>query len=328
MKRKIITGVIVVFCGLAQVVYGVPPGFNVQGRLTDANGINRDGSFQIAFAVFSVSTGGTALWKKTFNVTVRNGNFQVLLQGADDQGKNIEDIVKTLNEAYIEITVQNEQPMVPRQPLLRSPLSAQPNVLSGPADVIINSDEKGLGAGNIFLKTTNIDRVTITNAGNIGIGTTNPTAKLEVNGRIKDQNGYIIPVGTIIAYASITPPQGWLYCNGQNLIRTTYAELFAVIGCTFGCPDANTFKVPDLRGEFIRGFDDGRGVDPGRKFGSWQADEFRSHNHSYKYEPVGRDSGKKDSLGPNVWKGFLYTDYTGGSETRPRNVALSYMIKY
>ena len=64
------------------------------------------------------------------------------------------------------------------------------------------------------------------------------------------------PVGTIQAYggASSAIPQGWLYCNGAAVSRTTYAELFAVIGTSFGTGDGSTtFNIPDLRGEFLRG---------------------------------------------------------------------------
>ena len=62
------------------------------------------------------------------------------------------------------------------------------------------------------------------------------------------------PVGTIQAYGSNTIPSGWLLCNGQAVSRTTYAELFEVIGTAFGVGDGSTtFNIPDLRGEFLRG---------------------------------------------------------------------------
>lgn len=62
------------------------------------------------------------------------------------------------------------------------------------------------------------------------------------------------PVGTINAYGGTTAPEGWLLCEGQALSRTDYADLFAVIGTSFGSGDGSTtFNVPDLRGEFLRG---------------------------------------------------------------------------
>ncbi|WP_322099512.1 phage tail protein, partial [Haematospirillum sp. 15-248] len=79
------------------------------------------------------------------------------------------------------------------------------------------------------------------------------------------------PVGSVIMHAGRTPPPFYLVCNGQTLSRTDYAQLFAVIGTTFGSGDGRTtFSLPDLRGEFLRGWDGGRGVDPRRTFGSWQ----------------------------------------------------------
>ena len=75
-------------------------------------------------------------------------------------------------------------------------------------------------------------------------------------------------------------PTGWLKANGAAVSRTTYSNLFAAIGTTYGVGDGSTtFNIPDLRGEFIRGWDDGRGVDSGRTLGSWQDDMFEEHNH-------------------------------------------------
>ena len=103
-------------------LWAIPAGFNIQGRLTDANGVNKDGTFQIKFSVFAVAEGGAAVWEKAMStVTVKNGNFQVILQGEGDIGGQLEDAVKNLITAYVEIKVGTELPLVPRQPLLRSP---------------------------------------------------------------------------------------------------------------------------------------------------------------------------------------------------------------
>jgi phage-related tail fiber protein len=76
-------------------------------------------------------------------------------------------------------------------------------------------------------------------------------------------------------------PTGWLKANGAAVSRTVYSRLFAVIGTYFGAGDGfNTFNLPDLRGEFIRCLDDGRGVDPNRVLGSWQVDQNAAHTHT------------------------------------------------
>ena len=90
-----------------------------------------------------------------------------------------------------------------------------------------------------------------------------------------------VPTGSVVMFATTSPPSGYLKCNGAAVSRTTYAALFAVIGTTHGAGNGSTtFNVPDLRGEFVRGWDDGRGVDSGRNFGTAQGDNNKQHNHS------------------------------------------------
>ena len=146
---------------------------------------------------------------------------------------------------------------------------------------------------------------------------------------VKLDLGGSVSIGSIETFAGVAAkiPEGYLLCNGQEVSRATYKDLFDVIGTTYGSSSGTTFKVPDLRGEFIRGFDNGRGVDSGRTFGSWQVDELKSHSHLYK----GGEGGivSKLSFYATSWSGhYLNTDATGGVETRPRNIAMNYIIKY
>jgi hypothetical protein len=67
-----------------------------------------------------------------------------------------------------------------------------------------------------------------------------------------------MPIGSVHYFASSTPPTSFLVCNGSSLSRTEYSELFAVIGTTYGNVDSSHFNLPDLRGEFIRGWDNDR----------------------------------------------------------------------
>ncbi len=136
------------------------------------------------------------------------------------------------------------------------------------------------------------------------------------------------PASTVIYVAQNTAPTGYLKANGAAISRTTYADLFAAIGTTFGTGDGiTTFNVPDLRGEFIRAWDDARGVDTGRAFGSAQADELKSHRHSMTTY-VNNFTGSYVLTGQSTIGGDAYTNYTGGNETRPRNIALLACIKY
>jgi len=80
------------------------------------------------------------------------------------------------------------------------------------------------------------------------------------------------PAGTVQYFANTTAPNGYLVCDGSAVNRTTYAELFAAIGITYGAGNGTTtFNLPDLRGEFIRSLDAGKGVDPARNIGTWQS---------------------------------------------------------
>lgn len=151
-----------------------------------------------------------------------------------------------------------------------------------------------------------------------------------------------IPAGSVISLGFSTVPSGWLECDGSALDRTVYADLFAAIGETFGSGDGSTtFNIPDLRGEFIRGWDNGRGIDGGRSFGSAQADAYESHKHtggSYVHTTVTNAYGNTSSTtGKNylaasdntaVSTELAYTSTVGSPETRPRNIALMYCIKY
>jgi len=90
-----------------------------------------------------------------------------------------------------------------------------------------------------------------------------------------------VPVGSVFNLATTTVPTGFLECNGAAVSRSTYASLFATISTTWGSGDgSSTFNLPDLRGQFVRGWDNSAGVDSGRSFASSQSDQNKSHNHS------------------------------------------------
>lgn len=158
-----------------------------------------------------------------------------------------------------------------------------------------------------------------------------------------------IPRGSIQAYGGTTAPSGWLLCDGSTVSRTTYEDLYAVIGDAFGNGDGSTtFHLPDLRGRFVRGVDDGQGRDPDRasrtalnsggntgdNVGSYQTDDFEQHNHQ-----VVSDSGLYAFGGSSSGSGFGGTGFRsqlstkdtgnagGSTETRPKNVYVNYIIK-
>lgn len=150
---------------------------------------------------------------------------------------------------------------------------------------------------------------------------------------ITDLRNYIadletVAPGIVAHFPASSAPTGWLKANGAAVSRSTYASLFAAIGVTFGAGDGSTtFNLPDLRGEFVRGLDDGRGVDSARVLGSAQADAFKSHTHT---QNIGGVAAGKFSAAATTGAGYAAytTGATGGAETRPRNIALLACIKY
>lgn len=143
-----------------------------------------------------------------------------------------------------------------------------------------------------------------------------------------------VDAGAVMYFAMLTPPTGWLKADGTAISRTTYATLFAAIGTAFGVGDGSTtFNLPDLRSEFIRGLDEGRGIDSGRILGSAQSDENKAHHHtSLKILNGAALSGSNSSYDLMAQAGLVSNDVktsiSGGGEARPRNVALLACIKY
>lgn len=131
--------------------------------------------------------------------------------------------------------------------------------------------------------------------------------------------------GMVAPFAMVTPPTGWLKCDGSAVSRTTYAALFTAISTTWGVGDnATTFNLPDLRGEFIRGYDDGKGTDSGRVFASSQAGDFGPLTYVNGSTTSTVQGGAYAS---RTFLNALTTAAVSGTETRPRNYALLYCIK-
>lgn len=165
--------------------------------------------------------------------------------------------------------------------------------------------------------------------------------------------------GHVAFFARATAPAGYLKANGALVSRATYANLFASIGTTFGAGDGvTTFALPDLRGEFLRGFDDARGIDTGRTFGSWQKGSLIGYDTSQAgtvdgvwfasvlNNPTG--SASQSAMGVDGYNTGDYANVALGGSTvsatsalpgpagnqgfsgisRPRNIALLACIKY
>ncbi|HHC4988373.1 TPA: phage tail protein [Escherichia albertii] len=176
----------------------------------------------------------------------------------------------------------------------------------------------------------------------------NPFGDIKSDGMVKTAlenlglgEGSALPVGVPVPWPSATPPTGWLKCNGAAFSAKEYPELAKAYP---------TNKLPDLRGEFIRGWDDGRGIDAGRVLLSIQAGMLEKHRH-FVVANDGHDSKEEWELATifrNTYtqgKGLDATSAggtlipspklhsrgsignTGGSETRPRNIAFNFIVR-
>jgi len=153
-------------------------------------------------------------------------------------------------------------------------------------------------------------------------------------------------------FATQISPTGFIKANGAELLIESYSNLYEKIGTTFGGDGIATFNVPDLRGEFIRGWDDGRGVDSDREFGSYQGDAIRNITGKLTGHNENMTTEELDSV---VMEGALYVADSYNStvglvgannpgartlgldssrvvptaaDNRPRNIALIAYIKY
>ncbi|GAA4457510.1 phage tail protein [Rurimicrobium arvi] len=234
---------------------------------------------------------------------------------------------------------------------------------------------------SLRVRSNNTERMVVDSTGKVGIGLSAPTNTLHVKATSNplkleglqsgsfttdsvltaDANGVVRrvamstapdqTVGSIEAFAFSAIPSDYLECNGAAVSRTTFATLFAKIGTTYGAGDGTTtFNLPDLRGEFIRGWSNGRsGVDASRTIGSWQKGSYIAHENSSSasytrdYIAAGgiSDIGMEDpsnngyngseSIAIHGFNGTLFS-YSSlfnvlGGVTRPRNVAMMYAIK-
>ncbi|HAW7357746.1 TPA: integrase [Escherichia coli] len=173
----------------------------------------------------------------------------------------------------------------------------------------------------------------------------NPFGDIKSDGTVKTAlenlglgEGSALPVGVPVPWPSATPPTGWLKCNGAVFSSEKYPNLAKAYP---------TLKLPDLRGEFIRGWDDGRGIDSGRNLLSAQNDAIQNIVGSFGRTQIFRDvlssgpfsqHGKVLSTGlkeAEIIEGYGAYNWTfdasrsvrTASETRSRNIAFNYIVR-
>jgi microcystin-dependent protein len=141
--------------------------------------------------------------------------------------------------------------------------------------------------------------------------------------------GLQMPLGTVALWLTGSPPTKWLELRGDDLSRDDYPGLFALWGTTFGVGDGSgTFGTPDTRAEFVRGLDNGRGVDAARAIGSAQTEMIGPHTHPYLASGNGRAGGAEGGARDAAGEGQSFTtSNNAGTENRPRNIAFMLIVK-
>ena len=188
------------------------------------------------------------------------------------------------------------------------------------SDAIVSSNTTlALVAGKLKVGTITSNEM------GVGAVTTNAIADGAVT-QAKTSN-MLVPAGAIMPFAMNGAPTGWLAADGTAVSRSTYATLFAAIATTYGVGDGSTtFNLPDLRGYFVRGSGTNSDTTASGAFGAKQADELKSHTHTYTFKST--TGGSSAGGDPNsITNTTVNTGATGGTETRPKNIAMFYCIK-
>lgn len=209
------------------------------------------------------------------------------------------------------------------------------DIFDGSGTVVLASANGSLQYRSWTATSTTIDMVNI-DASNIYLKNT-IDAKV-----IRDHSGLIMPVGSIIAYGGVTAPLGWFICDGATKDKTVYADLFTAISGNFGIT-GNAFYLPDLRGRFLRGLDDNvvsrdadalsrtamnEGGNVSKNIGTIQSDQYKSHQHTYNQDTNSSIQSGGATTGYIPSSTGLLTLASGGSETRPINAYVNYIIKW
>lgn len=350
-----------------------------QGRLTNQQGVAYDnGQYTLTFNLYTQAVGGSTVWTERHEkVGVVNGMVNVFLGSivtfpATQPGSNPA-VPLFVGTKYLGITVDADAnpatadpEMVPRTMLVPAFHAQNSTQLAG---YDWSSILQG-GTNNPQTGTIRADKLTpasITNAQILPqtINTASVADNAITSEKLADNaisaadlaaavRESLVPPGTILPYGGTSAPTGYLMCVGQSFPKANYPALSSVLNNAFG-GDATTFRVPDLRGQFLRGTDDpdgsgaafsAAGRDPntsttdrtpmntggnaGNSVGSVQADELKSHSHLERFRLGNVQSGSTTSahyLDDTVNAG-VQTGLTGGAETRPKNAYVNYIIKY
>jgi microcystin-dependent protein len=325
MMKQISTSLFILFISAIPLLAQVPATLSYQGLLTDANGNPvANGTHSVTFNFYTSSSGGTAAFSRgPLSVTTFQGLFTVILGNGGTGNAALPNLGST--QYYVGLRFDTgTSDLTPLVALTAVPYAFTASALD--ANAVVPGAQVGTG-----IKAANI-------TGTLPIGVIPSTVG--------------VPIGTVVSYAGNTVPTNYILCDGSAVSRTTYSALFTAIGTTWGSGDGSTtFNLPDLRGLFLRGKDGGTGNDPdaasrtakftsgayGNNVGSYQGDKMADHTHgqttsdnsvNWSYAGgSGLDYGR--GVSAVIANNYLQTSTQNqtGSETRPRNAYVNFIIK-
>lgn len=198
-------------------------------------------------------------------------------------------------------------------------------------DMVMKPTPADNDATNVRYVNTNFARVNPPAPKDGDIRTSGGNGEMFIGGgwNVLQTSAYKVPKGMIQLFAGYTPPVGWAECDGSVYPVSGNEELAGVLLDLYGGVLGVWFKLPDLRGQFVRGWSNTHSVDAGRVLGSSQSDETQAHTHTVYIGSAG-GGGEMGGFANDGWNDG-HTTYTtssfGGSETRPKNIAMMYIIK-
>jgi len=335
----------------------------LQGYLTNASGTPYTTPQAAEFKVFQGGTAGTAgsgtlVYDETGTVSpAPSGIFTYLLGSGSPAGAPLSTLTfDTAQPVYIEIAVGGTI-LLPRLQLTGMPYAAVAGVAESLKPVSLLVTSALVASSGTFTASGSAYSVTTSSGIQVLSGGVNAPF---FSGTLYGDGSHVsgvpgtAPIGALMPYAGTAEPVGWIECDGRSLPQSGSASaswgsyntvaLFSAIGTVWGSAGAGQFNIPDLRGIFPRGYNHGKTgsfSDPdaasrvaqypsgstGDRVGSYQADQFASHTHNY----VHTIGNYADGFGGGgATPGSLVNDVTsptGGSETRPKNASVLYIIR-
>ena len=192
--------------------------------------------------------------------------------------------------------------------------------ITNSGDLVAFSVNQTGSADIVNFKDNNSSALIVKDGGNVGIGITTPSYKLDVNGNSNSTGVYqgtflLVPTGSITAFAGSSSPDGWLICDGSSLSRSGYATLFAVLGTTYGFADGTHFNLPNMKGKMVVGYNsadgnfDALGETGGSKTVTLTNTELPAHTHTGTTDSSGDHTHTSNCTG----SGLSLSTYSGNN---------------